>query len=330
MKNISHIFNLNNIKIFGVFLCLLFILSNSLIVFDYPQNMSNIPNINGLANEFLESHQLIFHITLFFLIFSIFTKNFTIYHLYFITIIGSTIFSFRLLDEHLHNALVNYNIYPNSFKHGGFQVNPQYTKLILFSLFTFILLIQNLFKKYRTRSKSFALLGVSAILFTVFIFHNVVPKGSLQYQKEQQIENIHKFFRFSTETQKDLCKTTYTCFQAKNFDEFYNITNKYNVAQARINYFVKNDKFEDSLITGTFDNNGRFKILTVGYKIFNQESNLALFIIEENKTMYAQNLSEIQFSYLAIYANTFWLLFTWFLIWMHNQKWRFKIFPTST
>ena len=152
------------------------------------------------------------------MIFSIFTKNFTIYHLYFITIIGSTIFSFRLLDEHLHNALVNYNVYPNSFKHGGFQVNPQYTKLIFFSLFTFILLIQNLFKRYRTRSKSFALLGVSAILFTVFIFHNVVPKGSLQYQKEQQIENIHNFFQFSTETQKDLCKTTYTCFQIKNFD----------------------------------------------------------------------------------------------------------------
>ena len=61
-----------------------------------------------------------------------------------ISIIGSTIFSFRLLDEHLHNALVNYNVYPNSFKHGGFQVNPQYTKLIFFSLFTFILLIQNL------------------------------------------------------------------------------------------------------------------------------------------------------------------------------------------
>ena len=97
MKKISHILNLNNIKLFGAFLCLLFILSNSLIVFDYPPNMSNIPNINGLANEFLESHQLIFHITLIFLIFSIFTKNFTIYHLYFITIIGSTIFSFRIL-----------------------------------------------------------------------------------------------------------------------------------------------------------------------------------------------------------------------------------------
>jgi hypothetical protein len=231
--------------------------------------------------------------------------------------------TYDLFDNYIHPFLFNLHIYDFLLKNGQTILNPQYTKILFYLILMSILLIMNIFKKFRTIDRVFVLLIAIVVLITTFIFHITIPMGIFKYERYQLQENLT--IQIHQLSEKDLCKDK-SCFllnsdlsiKNKSKDANTELLKKYEYFIVGIKkYYEANGKEEIfTSALGTF-NKQRFDYIISAAKLTEDGY---FIVMDENVAKSYSRQSEIWFSFLTSTAHFIWVFGGFGLLFLHKIK----------
>lgn len=281
-------------------------------------------NLESIANKSFIIHSKLITLGFILSILLIARKNINLMLFTAITFIVFVFPIYEFIDNYIHEILFKTGIYNFAIREGGSQVNPQYTRILLFILSSFVLLVLFLNKKTRTIDRTFMLLISGAVIITTFFFHMAIPMGSLKLSKA---EKVNEFVKIMVEAPIGYACKNKNCFV---LDQDFNVVNK-----IILNNTIKDD-FEDSFIRGAKlfyskpENKMSYYFKTLGNFIGTDTTfSSCLYRVREkvflcsfdNTQMRSQGLlAKIWFSLLCAIAHFTWIFLGSGLLFIHKDK----------
>jgi len=241
----------------------------------------------------------------------------------------------RIIDEKLYHYFVKYNFFPEIWGK-GFQVNPQYTTILLYLFLIGILILQVIIKKYRTNDRFFVLLSSISIIVVTAIIHYAIVQKSLVEQLKYQEDEVSKYLDIVTLDEKTISVSTffklcenksYQCFHENNFKLFNQL-----LFDLKVNNFLtlnssnegKKAAIKKIESSGFFESNTWSRVVIGQAKVVNPLG--YYLIIEKKRVNDLQKHYENLFSQIAFAAHLIWGWCLLVLGLMHKSKWKNKIF----
>lgn len=268
-------------------------------------------------------HSILLYIPIFLSALSLFIKRIELKHFTLSLLFSYMALKYQWFDV-LHNLIKDKFIFDIVRQHGRTVINNQYTRILCYFLLIIILLIQVIYKKYRSLSRIIVLIITMSCLFTVSIFHIAIPMGMFKYIVEDkvqlsqyQIENLEK---------KDICKMK-NCYYLYPDGAVKVITNNNNIKSfedykltiSKAIYFIEQKK-ATSYSEAVNVNSGflfDYDIITI-----KKEDNKYFTTIDNSSLRKFSRESEIMFSFLAIMAHFTWIMGGLILLEFHYYKFK--------
>lgn len=228
----------------------------------------------------------------------------------------------------IHNLIKNTFIFDYLRSTGRTVINNQYTRIIFYVLFIFILFIQIIRKKTRTLSRIMVFFITTSCLLTVTIFHVAIPMGIFKSVLEDKSQ-IQKY-EVENNTKEEICK----------------IKNCYNLfADGRLEIISEVNKPKDFKQYNWIISKGMYLIDSKKETIFSEPINVNegflfdydIITLRKDKDKYFTVIdnvsmrkfsreSEIMFSFLAIMAHFIWIFGGLVLLEFHYYKFQKRSF----
>ncbi len=167
----------------------------------YPVNLTVYHFFNGslfqleilktLSNNSFFIHSKMITLGFVLLVILLFKRNLTLFQftLTVVAVFLSPIYEW--IDIYGHETIFNMGIYNPIMREGATQVNPQYTRIVLFLLAFIALTVLVLIKKTRTMDRAFMFLIAGSMIITTFLFHVAIPMGTLKLSKDEKIKAFY-------------------------------------------------------------------------------------------------------------------------------------------
>lgn len=242
-----------------------------------------------------------------------------------ITISASIIVAFFLnpyefMDSVIHAFLLNIGLYNNLLINNIKEINPQYTRITIFSTLFFVFTILMFSKKYRNIDRSFIWLICFVSAVVIFLFHIAIPMGMLKYTKNERFEQFK--IENSYKKQEELC-SKYLCL-TENSEE---LTSNNNLLLSnsinRVINTMKDPSFKYKIWVGQ---NGDFIGTEYIFYICKKENNIVTCAIDSKAMKDYGKQSLIWFAFLTTFAQTVWFVFGIILLLIHKKHLTKRIF----
>lgn len=279
-------------------------------------------NLAYLSEHIVSVHSNFLTIGFLLTVWLILKKRLTLISFTLILLSSWTIGIYEFMDNVLHPLFMNMGIFSKFMRPGIPDLNPQYTRLTLFLLSTFILFILSFNKKTRTIDRSFVLLISGSMLITTFIFHLAIPMGMLKYAKQ---ERLNTFVTNMAELPESyFCKNKTCMFFNDKFEEnkekFFgdrDLASKFNSFTQYSKEFFSN---KENLIYPVYGNAGDFigEYSTFHACLYKNEKFMCAF--DSNSMKNYGILAKVLFSFLTSIAHGVWIFGGLFLLSMHKNR----------
>lgn len=173
--------------------------------------------LTELADKVVSVHANLLTLGFLLTLFVVIKKRITLINFGIILFVSWFLNVYELMDEQLHPLLMHTGIFSAFLRPGISELNPQYTRLLLFLLSTIVLFILSYRNKTRTIDRSFILLINISMIVTTFIFHLAIPMGVLKYAKEDRLNTyVENMIELPNEF---FCKKKTCIFFNEKFEE---------------------------------------------------------------------------------------------------------------
>lgn len=286
-------------------------------------------------NESIENimfiHTALMSLLVLLLSYSILFKRLNLISFTFLILIAFLTPFYILIDLHFNNFLSEAGIYKFFKKNGSNLVNPQYARILLFSILIVALSGVSLFKKQRTIDRSFVLIISTVCLTVMFLFHLAIPMGLLKYTK---LERLGEFgYSMYNMNQENFCKNKDCFIYSKKTKTIVNA----NIPSDRV--VLNNDIYNRlnsyiSVISNNerddyFDYDGDFiGTKTTFYGCINREDDVFCAIDNSAMRHYGQ-YAQLWFAFLTSTAHFVWIFLGIGMLFLHKKKKVHKIFNPS-
>lgn len=224
----------------------------------------------------------------------------------------------------IHMTIEKTFIFDYIRQHGRTIINNQYTRIIIYILLIFILLIQLIIKKTRTLSRVMVFFMTTSCLLTVTVFHIAIPMGIFKEVLNEKSET--QKYEIQNYSKEDICKrkNCYNLYESGKIEIISEFSRPKNLNQYEriINngiYVINQDK--QNVFSHYINVNAGFLF---DYDIISMKKDGdKFFTIIDNVIMrkYSRE-SEIMFSFLAIMAHFVWIIGTMILLEFHEYKFK--------
>lgn len=331
LKKISEIYHHKNTQLVLSLLCIFIMMRFSFMVlgtikgvflydiynhFDYEYQKK-------IVNNNLFTHTLLLYLPIFLSFFAILKRKIGLKEFTLSLILSYLANKYQWFDI-VHNVIKNTFIFDYLKSTGRTVINNQYTRIIFYLLFIFILLIQILRKKTRTLSRIMIFFITTSCLFTVTIFHIAIPMGIfksvLEDKSQIQKYEVEKF------TKEEICKVK-NCYNISSLGQIEVISEKEkpdNFKQYEWiiskGIYLLNSKNETIFSEPVNVNAGflfDYDIITL-----KKENDKYFTVIDNVSIRKFSRESEIMFSFLAIMAHFIWIFGGLVLLEFHYYKFK--------
>jgi hypothetical protein len=171
----------------------------------------------NLADKIVKVHANLLTLGFLLTLFIILNKRITLINFSVVLFVSWFLSIYEFIDEKLHPLVMKTGLLSSFLRPGISELNPQYTRLILFLLSSIVLFTLVYRSKTRTIDRSFILLVNISMIITTFIFHLAIPMGVLKYAKEDRLNTyVENMIELPNEF---FCKNKTCVFFSENFDE---------------------------------------------------------------------------------------------------------------
>lgn len=229
---------------------------------------------------------------------------------------------YEFMDNTLHPLLMKTGIFSSFMRPGIPGLNPQYTRLTLFLVSTFVLLLISLRNKTRSIDRSFVTLITLSMVVTTFIFHLAIPMGILKYARE---DRMNTFVENMIELPNDIFCKNKTCMF---FDEKFNekadrfigdreLTKNFNQMIEYSKDFFAN---QNNLNKPVYGNSGDFIGVASTFFACQNKNDEFICAFDNNSMKNYGLLSKVLFAFLVSIAHGVWIFGGLFLLSLHKSR----------
>lgn len=229
---------------------------------------------------------------------------------------------YEVMDKSLHPLLMQTGIFSSFLRPGISELNPQYTRLLLFILATITLFILSYRKKTRTIDRSFILLINLSMIITTFIFHLAIPMGILKYAKEDRLNTyVENMIELPSEY---FCKHKTCMFFNEKFEEekekFIGERNLSNQFIGFIDYSKNFFKDKNNLEFPVYGSAGDFVGTNSIFHACLLKEKQFLCAFDNNAMKNYGLISKAMFAFLLSIAHGIWIFGGLYLLSMHKNR----------
>jgi hypothetical protein len=278
--------------------------------------------LNDLADRIVSVHANLLTLGFILTTFLIFRKRLTLINFGIIITASWLLGIYEFMDNTLHPLLMKTGIFSHFMRPGISGLNPQYTRLTLFLISTFILLLISFRGKTRTIDRSFVTLISLSMVVTTFLFHLAIPMGILKYTREERMNTYVDNMR---ELPNDIFCKNKTCmffdekFVEKN-DKFIGDREFTKQFTDMMNYSKEYFSNKENLNNPVYGSSGDF-IGVVSVFFSCQHKNNEFICAFDNKSMKSYGLiSKTLFAFLVSIAHGVWIFGGLFLLSLHKNR----------
>jgi hypothetical protein len=189
-KNYSNFFKLLSLFLIGEVVLLDILPSWFLIIYDFINgSIFNTKVLVELTDKVVSIHSNLLTLGFLITLLVIIKKRITLINFGAVLFISWFLGIYEFMDETLHPLLMKTGVFSKFLRPGILELNPQYTRLLLFLIATITLFVLVCRNKTRTIDRSFVLLINLSMIITTFIFHLAIPMGILKYAKTERLNN---------------------------------------------------------------------------------------------------------------------------------------------
>ncbi len=229
---------------------------------------------------------------------------------------------YEWIDIYGHETVFNLGVYNSIMREGATQVNPQYTRIVLFILGFIALFVMVLMKKTRTMDRVFMFLIAGSMIVTTFFFHIAIPMGTLKLSKDEKIKSFYtelievpigyacrnkNCYVFDLQFKQESKKILLNSIKEEDQDVFISEAKKYFSNDKNKNYpYLKS--------VGNFVGTDT----TFSACIFRAKENKFLCTFDNQQMISQGFLAKIWFALLTAIAHFFWIFFGFGLLFLHK------------
>lgn len=239
---------------------------------------------------------------------------------------------YEWIDLYGHETVFNLGLYNPIMREGATQVNPQYTRIVLFILGFIALFVMVILKKTRTIDRAFMFLIAGSMIITTFLFHVAIPMGTLKLSKDEKIKAFYtelievpigyacrnkNCYVFDLQFKQESKKILLDSIKEEDQDTF--------IAEAK-KYFSngKNKNYPYLKSVGNFIGTDT----TFSACIFRARENKYLCTFDNQQMISQGLLAKIWFALLTAIAHFTWIFFGFGLLFLHKYHKIQKIVTT--
>lgn len=229
---------------------------------------------------------------------------------------------YELIDNSVHPYLIKVGFFDFLFKTNITELNPQYTRIIIFTLFFSILLLMVVFRKTRTMDRSFIFLISSSILITTFLFHMALPMGMLRYTKHEKMENFVSHAKENNDGY--FCKKRSCIFLYDDFTEIdESFVGNRNLIEKNNDFILHSKEFfskKENEIYPIYGISGDFIGTYSVFKVCLKKQYGYMCSFDDSLLKDYGYQSQLWFSFLTSVAHAFWIFFGILFLFLHKLK----------
>ncbi len=252
-------------------------------------------DLKGFSDLAFQAHEKMLTLSFVLLLYVCFKKTVSFFEFLLLNVIVFLGNIYEFLDKYVHAALFKLGLFNSFLREGAIEINPQYTRILVF-LICYLAIIGILtFKNKRSIDRAFMLIISSSVLITTFLFHIAIPMGFLSFYKNEKIELIMSDAKYNEK--KYFCSNK-KCSLVSQED------------------FVKSGNSEHIKISGNFV--GTESVIS-GCVLRKEERNYLCF--SDSQSLLSMGyLSKIWFALLTAVAHGVWIYFGFFFLFLHKRK----------
>lgn len=231
---------------------------------------------------------------------------------------------YEWIDMYGHETVFSLGLYNSIMREGATQVNPQYTRIVLFVIGLIALIVLVIRKKTRTMDRAFMLLITGSIIITTFLFHIAIPMGTLKISKDEKIKAFYteiievpigyacrnkNCYVLDTQFKQESKKILLDSIKQEDQDNF--------ILEAK-NYFSneKNRNYPYLKAVGNFVGTDT----TFSACIYRAKENKFLCTFDNQQMISQGLLAKIWFALLTAIAHFIWIFFGFGLLFLHKYR----------
>lgn len=275
-----------------------------------------------ITDDSIFIHSRLLNVGMLLTLLAIVKKKITIVDFGLILLISFSTKMYELMDSIVHPYLIKIGFFNFIFQTNVTELNPQYTRIMIFTLLFSILLLVVILRKTRTIDRSFIFMISSSILVTTFLFHMALPMGMLRYTKSEKMEDFVSQAKENNDAY--FCKKRSCLFF---YDDFTEIDESFignrNIVETNESFILQSKEFfnkkeNESLpiygISGDFI--GTYSVFKVCLK---KEYGYMCSFDDGLLKSYGYQ-SQLWFSFLTSVAHAFWIFFGILFLFLHKLK----------
>lgn len=281
------------------------------------------------GSSWLDRDQHIFHFPLLVLFALIFIPRLSLLIVGILAVVSYIVAWNGWIDESLYYFSVEQG-WLKAFSPEKGVVNPQYIKLILYSIGLIALSPMVILKRFRTEDRVFGYIGVLACLGVTFLIHQAIPQSTLAWERELIQENMERLVTSVSDSPlfDDICSSfELKCYTDVDPQQLSVVSDNFET-QGLLRHYV--DQMRMSARSSIAFEHGYFVEGEWRRQIFSVQStntqNLNI-AIEEKQINISQKINEESFGRLAFAAHLVWGWLFLFVGMAHRSLWKYKIFP---
>ncbi len=297
---------------------------NKVILSFFSGDLFDLNNLKYLADNMVYSHAKVMTVGFLLMCFLIFKRTISIIEF---TILNAFVFIFDIyefMDNYLHGFLFSTGIFNSLLRQGATEINPQYTRILLFLVGFIALSIMICFKNKRTIDRAFVFIISASMIITTFVFHLAIPMGLFKLDKQEKIELFVK--NIEELPIKYLCKDKSCLVIDKSFKEENIISKAGNVVFSEQENFISsakeflsNDKNKNLTYVAISGNFIGTDVILKACRIKEEES-VTLCYFDNKSTEKVALMSKLWFAFLTCLAHFIWIYFGLGLLLLHKNR----------
>jgi len=277
---------------------------------------------DNILEHLTDQSQFLFHIPLFLIFVAIFNRNIS-FRVTMAAFAGAYLSNtFGVFDVWAHELFVTLGVYPGALSHGdelGF-INPQYAKLLLYSVSLPTLVYISFKRKGRSLDRIFVILISLASLGTTALFHSVTAIGGVDDFNERNGIVLLSIIEADKANLMMLCdRLELSCFEISESEIFTKSTANINQEVQRIHQHMLeagqpySRHVWHSLVTLTGSSRGH----QIAYA---KNPGVYRIIIDQKGFLHSLNRNQLYFSVLSLFAHLVWVFGGLSVLFFHHNR----------
>ncbi len=252
-------------------------------------------NLKYFSDLAFQSHEKMLTLSFVLLLYVFLKKTISFFEFFLLNIIVFFGGIYEFLDKYVHPLLFKIGIFNSILREGATEINPQYTRILLFIVFYIGLLVLIFIKQKRSIDRTFVFLISSSVLITTFLFHISIPMSFLSFYKHEKIYLVMS--------------------EAKYAERNYFCNNKI-CSEVSMEDFNKNERQEYIKTSGNFIGTES----VIEGCILREHENIYICFVDSKSLFSMGYLSKTWFAFLTAVAHGFWIYFGFLFLFLHKRK----------